>query len=271
MRSLRARRALAALIRFPRMIGFSRDRTWSGRFRGWQAFTLIELMTVIAIILVLAALVLGLAGSAQTKGAQARATAEIQGLSSAANSYQIDNGTYPRVTTGSNGTSPTTAAPSDKLNPATSYDPVATTVPTYSATSQQLYQLLCGSFYLDTTGTPQYYNPASPPTGISKPTMYFQFKASQLKQSTSPPVTSGYVLPTTVTAISDPFGFSYGYSTIYQANQDVINSGGTGANPTPGYNPTFDLWSTGGYSSAGKSYPTNITSSNYYTLWIRNW
>ena len=41
----------------------------------------------------------------------------------------------------------------------------------------------------------------------------------------------------TVTAISDPFGNSYGYSTANQAD------------PTKGYNPTFDLWSTSGLTT----------------------
>src|SRR6266436_5753496 len=39
-----------------------------------------------------------------------------------------------------------------------------------------------------------------------------------------------------VTAIRDPFGYSYGYSTVKSSNP----SG------TDGYNPTFDLWSTSG-------------------------
>jgi len=52
-----------------------------------------------------------------------------------------------------------------------------------------------------------------------------------------------------VTAIKDPFGNSYGYSTIQQ----------TGTT-TAGYNPTFDLWST-----------TGLTSGTNSTQWIKNW
>jgi hypothetical protein len=51
-----------------------------------------------------------------------------------------------------------------------------------------------------------------------------------------------------VTAIADPFGNSYGYST-------KMASTGNG-----GYNPTFDLWST----AAG-------TTSNDVPKWIKNW
>ena len=41
--------------------------------------------------------------------------------------------------------------------------------------------------------------------------------------------------PSTVTAIQDPFGNSYGYSTAIRQRP---------SNTTKGYNPTFDLWST---------------------------
>ena len=44
-----------------------------------------------------------------------------------------------------------------------------------------------------------------------------------------------------VTAIRDPFGNSYGYSTANQRSQWHAN----------GYNPTFDLWSTAGLARTG--------------------
>ncbi len=225
------------------------------------AFTLIELLTVIGIILILAGLVLGLASRAQSKAAQSRAQAEIQALSAAANNYQIDNGTYPRPITSSNGQ---TSKPTDSLDPrsSTSYDP---TVAAYAASSLALYQILSGTYYLDSSAKPNYYDPTNPPSGVNKPTVYFPFKDSQLKNTGG--VSSGYLDPRTVTAINDPFGFSYGYSTAYQADLD------NGTNPpTHGYNPTFDLWSTSGYASSGKSYPSDIASTNTQnTLWVKNW
>jgi hypothetical protein len=57
----------------------------------------------------------------------------------------------------------------------------------------------------------------------------------------------------TVTAISDPFGNSYGYSTANQPD------------PSKGYNPTFDLWSTAGLTTAGP--PTQADQNQ----WIKNW
>jgi hypothetical protein len=53
-----------------------------------------------------------------------------------------------------------------------------------------------------------------------------------------------------VTAIRDPFGNSYGYSTAKAANP----SGAIG------FNPTFDLWSIAD-SAAGTD----------HTKWIKNW
>src|SRR6266404_6404363 len=80
----------------------------------------------------------------------------------------------------------------------------------YSTASLLLYEQLSG----DLAHSRQ-------PSGKS----YFAFKPNMLLPSGG----SG-----TVTAISDPFGNSYGYSTANQA--DPV---------TPkGYNPTFDLWST---------------------------
>ena len=68
-------------------------------------------------------------------------------------------------------------------------------------------------------------------------TSYFAFKDNQL----SPPTGS-------VVFIKDPFGYSYGYSTIYQTD------------PAKGYNPTFDLWSTSGSTVVGGK-----------SGWIKNW
>jgi hypothetical protein len=71
---------------------------------------------------------------------------------------------------------------------------------------------------------------------------YFQFKPNML----SPAGGTG-----TVTAIRDPFGYAYGYSTAKQANS------------SNGFNPTFDLWSTAGTTSA--------SDAAYETKWIKNW
>jgi len=67
---------------------------------------------------------------------------------------------------------------------------------------------------------------------------YMQFKPSQLGKDTNGKV-----------YLRDPFGNTYGYSTAYQKD------------PATGYNPSFDLWSTGGATSGA---PNQIQ-------WIKNW
>jgi len=60
-----------------------------------NGFTLLELMTVMIIIAVLAALVLKAAGYAQNKAARSRAASEIAAISTALEGYKADNGEYP--------------------------------------------------------------------------------------------------------------------------------------------------------------------------------
>jgi type II secretory pathway pseudopilin PulG len=196
----------------------------ASRFAG--AFTLIELIVVITVIVILTGLVLGTVGYARKKGARARAETEIVAMSAACESYKADNGIYPRDTTNSttDNLAALTANPTPDPRP-TSYDPNDSR---YSAASFYLYGQLSGN----PSGDRSTYTQRS----------YFQFKPSML----SPHGGTG-----TVTAIRDPFGNSYGYSTAQQAN------------PSYGFNPTFDLWSTAGTS--------NATNAVYEQAWIKNW
>src|SRR5438876_3676887 len=167
----------------------------------YNAFTLIELILVVGIIMVLAGLVLTTVGYARKKGARARAETEIAAMSAACENYKADNGVYP------------TSDITNGLDPRFNGDPTTTG---YKFASFDLYTQLSG----DSSGNRS-------PTGKS----YMAFKPNMLL----PPGGSG-----TVTAISDPFGNIYGYSTANQA--DPV---------TPkGYNPTFDLWSTTGGTTA---------------------
>jgi type II secretory pathway pseudopilin PulG len=193
--------------------------------RRCSAFTLIELILAVGIIIVLTGLVLSTAGYARIKGARARAGTEINAMSAACENYKADNGVYPRDTTNNttDNLAALTASPTPDPRP-TSYDP---TDARYSAASFYLYAQLSG----DTAGNRS-------PTGKS----YMAFKPNMLL----PPGGNG-----TVTAIADPFGNSYGYSTAQQADS------------TKGFNPTFDLWSTAGTS--------NATNAAYEKAWIKNW
>ena len=181
--------------------------------RRYNAFTLIELIVVVSIIAVLGALVLSTAGYARKKGARARAETEIAAMSAACENYKADNGVYPAN------------SDTNALNAQTSVDPSA-----YQAASLYLYNALFGA----TAGS------RTPNTGARS---YFVFKPNMLFPADQ---------TQTVQYIQDPFGYSYGYSTI---DNPVANS-----NPTPGYNPTFDLWSTGGG-----------TTTSDVPKWIKNW
>jgi len=183
-----------------------------GGQRRYKAFTLIELILVVGIIIVLAGLVLSTVGYTRKKGALARAETEIAAMSAAVENYKADYGVYPynNITNG--------------LNARTRGDPVDTADPTYSNATFYLYTQLSG----DTTGNRS-------PTAKS----YMVFKPNMLL----PAGGTG-----TVTAIADPFGYSYGYSTANQLDS------------TTGYNPTFDLWSTTGGRTIGDA-----------PKWIKNW
>ena len=184
-------------------------------FRAEGAVTIIEMLVVIMVIFILAALVLAASSYVQNKGARARAETEIAAFSAALESYKADNGIYPRDNT-TNGYTDTLNAKSD----------TDASQPVYKNASLYLYEQLAGVTSGSRTIAP------------SNKT-YFTFKPAMLLPA--PPSTAD------ITAIRDPFGNSYGYSTANQATS------------SKGYNPTYDLWST-----------ANDTIGNTQK-WIKNW
>jgi hypothetical protein len=137
-------------------------------------------------------------------------------MSAACESYKADNGVYPN--------NPDT----NNLDPKASGNPGAAA---YSQASVYLYKQLSG----DSSGNRS-------PTAKS----YMEFKPKMLL----PAGGTG-----TVTAIADPFGNSYGYSTANQTD------------PTKGYNPTFDLWSTSGLTTDPPGTPPDTITPQ----WVKNW
>jgi type II secretory pathway pseudopilin PulG len=180
--------------------GVRRGERLTNRFGAWHkrrynAFTILELLVVITIIIVLAGLILSTVGYVQKKGARSRAEAETAAMSAALESYKADNGIYPR------------SSATDSVNARTDVTPDSK----YQAASQYLYGELSGdkdfNNKIDATET-QNKN-------------YFAFKPQMLFGAKDG---SGNL--TSVTYVRDPFGNSYGYSTAYQ------NLPTTGYNPT---------------------------------------
>ena len=190
-------------------------------------FTLIELLTVMSIIMVLAGMTLAGVKYAQTKAAESRATAEIQAISTALESYKADNGEYPNDTSSN------------------SLDPKAGTAPTEQA-SLTLYRALVGLDAAPSSKTA----PRFSPSGSKR---YMEVRPNLLLPRTGD----------TVTAFVDPWQRPYGYSTAYAA--DVTNNINP---PTHGYNPTFDLWSSGDPDNQ-LEHSSDVAKKQ--AKWIKNW
>ena len=146
--------------------------------RGYNAFTLIELIVVVGVIIILTGLVLSTVGYARKKGARARAETEIAAISAACESYKAYNGIYPA------------SSDTNNLNAKTSLNPSA-----YQAASLYLYNALFGA----TNGS------RTPNAGARS---YFVFKPNMLSPDDQ---------TLNVQYIRDPFRNSYGYSTIQAA------------------------------------------------------
>src|SRR6516165_11148064 len=182
--------------------------SWTGgrhEQRRYYAFTLIELILVVGIIIVLAGLVLSTVGYARKKGARARAETEIAAISAACENYKADNGIYP------------TNSDTDNLNPISELDATSGLDPSQPCSSTNDYTKATLWLYKQISGDTD-----GDRVGDAK--SYFALKPAMLLPA--PPNTCPVI------GIRDPFGNSYGYSTKMASTGNA------------GYNPTFDLWST---------------------------
>jgi prepilin-type N-terminal cleavage/methylation domain-containing protein len=210
------------------------------------AFTLIEMITVIAIIAILAGLVLAVNGLVQKKSALARADAEVKDLSVALESYKTDNGGYPQD-----------ANKTDTLDPRNGSVAADTSSSGKMAQSSlYLYQQLSG----DTDGDGTIGNGTD--TGKNyAPDFWKPTRLGGTKDAT------GKVAP--VKYIMDPFGNPYGYSTagllVEQEYRTALSTDPNAARKaqnskgTQGYNPTFDLWTCAGDTGGNPA------------KWVKNW
>ncbi len=201
-----------------------------------SSFTLVELLTVMAIIAILAALTIGAASGVMAHAARNRASSEIEAMKSALDSYKIDNGAYPVGTTAAQ------PAPSSLLGPGTApaaypLDPVVVNLAAYQSASGALFQALAG--------TPNYT--------VAPAKSYMNFKLNQVG---SPTVTPSYVKD----PWNNPYGYSTGDATVTPETQY----------PNNGIN-SYDLWTTAGKTNNDTRY-TPPTPEYYATnAWISNW
>ena len=198
------------------------------------------MLTVMAVLAVLAGLILSINGFAQRKAAVARAEGEIAALSAAIETYKIDNGNFPQ------------SDDTDELDARVHEQPVGSDADRYRKACEDLYKDLSGD-----------REPDGDPDGKPEPgnKFYYEFKPNILNAKTNP--STGKI--ERVRFIQDPWGNCYGYSTAglkaeQQYQKVARNRADAARDNTKGYNPTFDLWSTGG---------TN--TKNNQAKWVKNW
>ena len=234
--------------------------------RRLSGFTLVELLTVMAIIAVLAGLILYVAGLANKRGALSRAQSEIQALSAACDSYKADNGSYPHQLLAVSGSIPAMASgtvPSDILYPVgtNANGNSASSNGLYTNASLELYEALSGD--LSQTGTGGGPGVTNYIVGLKQDVFGRNIMGAAVSGSNP------------VLYLADPFGNSYGYSTAAATTySSAIASGSTAvvaesAAAAVGYNPTFDLWSTGGVLTTGTVASTGTASVTLQ--WVTNW
>lgn len=141
-----------------------------------HAFTILELLVVLAIIIVLAGLILATSGYVQNKGARSRTEVEIAAISAALENYKADNGVYP-------------SNDDTKV-----LDPATTSPNSYRPASSYLYSQVTGD---------DDANPITPAPPNAK--NYFGSALKPNMLAPSPPGPN--------THLQDPFRNSYGYST----------------------------------------------------------
>lgn len=205
-----------------------------------HAFTLVEMLTVMAVIAILTSLIVGTAGYVQNKSAKTKALGEITEMAQGCDRYKQDYGSYPQDDD------------TDLLDARLDGNPVSgESGKRYEKANLDLYRALSG----DTDKNPDYKAEEGEKS-------YIWFKPSRLNYEKDQ---NGQ--PKEVKYIMDPFGNCYGYSTIgLQTEAEYIKQlKKDPATPRPqqqkGYNnATFDMWSTAGQ--------TGINSDE---KWVKNW
>lgn len=188
------------------------------------AFTLVELMVVIAILCSLMTMVLGVQRYAQSKSKRSRTEAQIAAFSAAAEAYKADNGSYPR---------------GEETDALASVGALAgvTTGDAFINSNLALYVMLTGD--VDLNGKPDSIETGAKAQGAAP--VYMTFAPSQLLKADEK-----------VLFMQDPWAKAFGYST---KRAKAIQAGADDA--LAGHNVTFDIWSTANLDEKEKAWITN--------------
>jgi prepilin-type N-terminal cleavage/methylation domain-containing protein len=203
-----------------------------------HGFTLIEMITVVAIIVILAGLVISVAGFANKKAAAERASGEMKAFGTALDAYKIDNGSFVQT------------EDTDELDPRQHFSAIGND--TYQKANIDLYKALAGDNEPD--GEPD----GKPEAGTK---VYYSFNRSQLATKKN---AQGEIEK--VQGIQDPFGAYYGYSTAGAKDEAEyrkkiqVDASAERPKVKRGFNTTYDLWSTAG-----------ATTESGQPKWIKNW
>lgn len=226
------------------------------RTRFSSGFSLLELITVMAIIAILVGIVIGITGHTQDEASRRRAQVELMMFHGAIENYRSDTGGFPETVA------------TDALDPKVHFNPAA---PEYAAASLALYQALTGDVS----------SPSDPGVSDGVPEEgavgYLKSYDPRILMADKDPVTRKI---TRVHGFQDPWGYYYGYSTAqlaaearYQAQLAVGNTNvqRPSGDQNPGYNvPGPDMWSTA--KNNPTTPPTTRVEKNQLTAkWVKDW
>jgi prepilin-type N-terminal cleavage/methylation domain-containing protein len=222
------------------------------------AFTLIEMITVMAVIVILVSMVLSVSSLVNKKGALQRTKGEIASIQLAVKNYETDNAGPPRE---EGVTEPLfeEGKPDDKgLDPRKHGAPNnPEQLKRYRESVLVLYKALTGDTNLD-------FKTSADETGKSYAADFFKAERIKFDDPKSSSRKVEYVI--------DPFGSCYGYSTAGLAQEEAyreqLRKNPKAERPSQtalaGYSPTCDIWSTAGSSVAE---PTDADR----VKWVKNW
>jgi general secretion pathway protein G len=187
--------------------------------KGKAAFTLIELMAVITIIVILAGLVVGGLGFVSERQAKEKAKVQMALLSKALEEYKLDMGTYPATV-----------------------NKTSTSGKAGTATSSLLYNALFFEGYEFSQ------NPNRADSTPPKATKIYLSDLDPLSTKQGWVITKTTGVPTIGQIITDPWGNEYCYRTALDKDGKPL---------TGTQNPDFDLWSMGKDGASNLATPSD--------------